>query len=176
MRGPFLQEGRDAFLGIAAEGILDHDVGCLRIGCWFVQSLELVECPLSQPEDLGTEGQDCIGETMDGCIEPLGGYHAVDQSELEGSVPEMGAAVMSISRAARGGITRTSGIMGVVQKRPILTPGVAKAACSEATARSQDATNWQPAAVASPCTRAITGCSSRRRPSITRLHSSKSSR
>src|SRR5271157_2537255 len=35
----------------------------------------------------------------------------------------MGAAVMSISRAARGGITRTKGIMGVVQKRPILTPG-----------------------------------------------------
>ena len=48
--------------------------------------------------------------------------------------------------------------MGVVQKRPILTPGVAKLADSAATTRSQAATSWQPAAVARPCTRAITGC------------------
>ena len=32
---------------------------------------------------------------------------------------------------------------------------------SAATARSQDATSWQPAAVAMPCTSAITGCGTR---------------
>ncbi len=48
--------------------------------------------------------------------------------------------------------------MGVVQKSPIFTPGVAKAASSAAMARSQVATSWQPAAVAMPCTSAITGC------------------
>ena len=48
--------------------------------------------------------------------------------------------------------------MGVVQNRPMRTPGVAKAAWSEAMARSQVATNWHPAAVAIPCTSAITGC------------------
>ena len=42
---------------------------------------------------------------------------------------------------------RDSAIIGVEQKRPILTPGVAKPACSEASARSQLATSWQPAAL-----------------------------
>ena len=47
---------------------------------------------------------------------------------------------------------------GVEQNRPMSTPGVAKRADSPAIARSQVATSWQPAAVATPCTRAITGC------------------
>ena len=37
------------------------------------------------------------------------------------------------------------------------TPGVAKRAPSSAMARSQLATSWHPAAVATPCTCAITG-------------------
>ena len=40
----------------------------------------------------------------------------------------------------------------------MFTPGVAKRASSDATARSHAATSWQPAAVATPCTLAITGC------------------
>ena len=40
----------------------------------------------------------------------------------------------------------------------MLTPGVAKRASSDAIARSHAATSWQPAAVATPCTLAITGC------------------
>ncbi len=36
-------------------------------------------------------------------------------------------------------------------------PDVAKVAVLEATARSQAATSWQPAAVATACTLAITG-------------------
>ncbi len=43
---------------------------------------------------------------------------------------------------------RVSATIGVEQNSPISTPGVAKPAASEATARSQLATNWQPAAVA----------------------------
>lgn len=46
---------------------------------------------------------------------------------------------------------------GVEQNRPILTPGVAKLDFSVATAMSQLATSWQPAAVATPFTMAITG-------------------
>ena len=56
---------------------------------------------------------------------------------------------------------RVSATIGVEQNRPIFTPGVAKRAVSAATARSQLATSWQPAAVATPCTRAITGLGSR---------------
>ncbi len=65
--------------------------------------------------------------------------------------------------------------MGVEQKRPILTPGVAKLASSEATARSQVATSWQPAAVATPCTAAITGWGMRWMVSIMRVQTSKTS-
>ena len=49
-------------------------------------------------------------------------------------------------------------------------PLVAKVALSAATARSHCATSWQPAAVAIPCTRAITGTGSLWMDSITRLH------
>ena len=59
------------------------------------------------------------------------------------------------------------------RKRPIWTPGVAKAAVSAATARSQVATNWHPAAVASPCTWAMTGLGRRRINSMTRVQSAK---
>lgn len=46
---------------------------------------------------------------------------------------------------------------GVEQKRPTLTPGVAKVDFSVTTATSQLATSWQPAAVATPFTMAMTG-------------------
>lgn len=46
---------------------------------------------------------------------------------------------------------------GVEQNRPTFTPGVAKVDLSVATAMSQLATNWHPAAVAMPFTIAITG-------------------
>ena len=47
--------------------------------------------------------------------------------------------------------------MGVEQNKPIFTPGVANFDESDAKAKSQLATNWQPAAVATPFTSAITG-------------------
>ena len=46
---------------------------------------------------------------------------------------------------------------GVEQNRPTLAPGVAKVDFSVTTAMSQLATSWQPAAVATPFTIAITG-------------------
>ena len=52
---------------------------------------------------------------------------------------------------------RDSATLGVEQNNPRLTPLTAKRARSEATARSHIATSWQPAAVAMPCTLAITG-------------------
>ncbi len=74
---------------------------------------------------------------------------------------EIGSPVSSISSARLRPIARDSGTIGVEQNSPILTPGVAKAAVSAATARSDAATSWQPAAVAIPRTFAITGCGSR---------------
>src|SRR5262245_25099421 len=63
----------------------------------------------------------------------------------------------SISIACLRGTLRDSATIGVEQNNPILTPGVAKLASSAATAKSHEATSWQPAAVAVPCTAAITG-------------------
>ena len=63
----------------------------------------------------------------------------------------------SISIACLRGTLRDSATIGVEQNSPISTPGVAKLAASEATARSQLATSWQPAAVAMPWTAATTG-------------------
>ena len=61
---------------------------------------------------------------------------------------------------------RESATIGVLQKRPMLTPGVANFASCTATARSQLATSWQPAAVAVAWTRAITGLGQRTMDSI----------
>ena len=47
--------------------------------------------------------------------------------------------------------------MGVEQNNPIFTPFTPNRALSAATAMSQVATSWQPAAAASPCTSAMTG-------------------
>ena len=65
--------------------------------------------------------------------------------------------VSSISIACLGATARLSATIGVEQNRPIFTPGVAKRASSAATARSAVATSWHPAAVAMPCTSAMTG-------------------
>ena len=46
-----------------------------------------------------------------------------------------------------GASARLTATAGVEQNRPMFTPGVAKRADSPATARSHDATSWQPAAV-----------------------------
>src|SRR3954469_24629438 len=51
---------------------------------------------------------------------------------------------------------RAIGTIGVWQNQPPLPPGAANPAFQAATARSQVATSWETAAVASPCTRAIT--------------------
>ena len=66
--------------------------------------------------------------------------------------------VSSICIARLRPTARETGTIGVEQNSPILTPGVPNRAPSAATARSHAATSWQPAAVAIPCTFAITGC------------------
>ena len=82
--------------------------------------------------------------------------------------------VVSISKAILRGTLRLSATIGVEQKSPILTPLTPKRVPSAAMAMSQEATSWQPAAVAMPCTSAITGCGSARIASITSAQRAKS--
>src|SRR5438067_2047820 len=89
---------------------------------------------------------------------------------------EIASPVSSISSALRDPTARLSATIGVEQKRPIFTPGVAKRASCAATARSHEATSWQPAAVAVACTCAITGCGMPCSVSISRVQASNRSR
>ena len=82
----------------------------------------------------------------------------------------MKSPVSSISIACLRGTLRASATLGVEQNRPRFTPLTAKRAVLAATARSHIATSWQPAAVAMPCTRAITGTLKDCSVSITRVH------
>jgi hypothetical protein len=70
---------------------------------------------------------------------------------------EIMSPVSSISFACLLERLRDRATIGVEQNRPIFTPGVLKRAVSPAMARSQLATSWHPAAVATPATSAITG-------------------
>src|SRR3954470_11468703 len=70
---------------------------------------------------------------------------------------EIMSPVSNISMACLRETLRDSATIGVEQNSPMFTPGVANCAAEDATARSQLATNWHPAAVAIPCTCAITG-------------------
>ena len=78
--------------------------------------------------------------------------------------------VTSMSKARLGETLRDRATDGVAQNRPTLMPDTAKRADAPATARSQLATSWQPAAVAMPCTRAITGTGKDWMACITREH------
>jgi hypothetical protein len=89
-------------------------------------------------------------------------------------VASIGSPVSSSSSARLRPTARESGTIGVEQNRPILTPGVAKRVPVAASARSHAATSWQPAAVAMPCTLAITGCGRRWIVSIITVQTSKS--
>lgn len=61
---------------------------------------------------------------------------------------EVGRGVMAASVRKHPPTERPRATAGVEQNKPTFTPGVANDARSEATAKSQDATSWQPAAVA----------------------------
>ena len=69
----------------------------------------------------------------------------------------MNSPVKSISNACLRGTLRLKGTLGVEQNRPWSMPLTAIRASVLATARSQVARSWQPAAVASPLTLATTG-------------------
>src|SRR6201985_1460219 len=83
---------------------------------------------------------------------------------------EIVSPVRSISIACLRDTLRDSATIGVEQNSPMFTPGVANRAADDATARSQLATSWQPAAVAMPWTCAITGLGWRTTVCISREH------
>src|SRR5882724_5279642 len=105
---------------------------------------------------------------------PAGGATRFTRPQASAVFASIRSPVKSISRACLRARLRATPTPGVVQKIPLLIPGSANCATSLATARSHMATSWQPAATATPCTRAITGWGRRTSESIISLHCSKS--
>ena len=71
---------------------------------------------------------DGVGEFLDGGVELVRRDDAIDQSPCKSLLGRDGFAGQQHFQGARGGMARTSGTIGVVQNRPILTPGVANVA------------------------------------------------
>ena len=100
----------------------------------------------------GTRAQDALGELVGGRVELGGGTTRFTRPHSSAVAASIMSPVNSISSTRLRPIEREIGTIGVEQNRPMFTPGVAKRAASDATARSHAATSWQPAAVATPPT------------------------
>jgi hypothetical protein len=124
------------------------------------------------PSAIAERGLATIAATSDSTAPSSASIEAtrLTRPRMRASSAEMNSPVTSISNAGFLATLRVSGTLGDEQKRPRFTPLTAKRALSAATARSQAATSWQPAAVAIPCTRAITGTGNRWIVSIMRAH------
>ena len=72
--------------------------------------------------------------------------------------------------ACLAGMLRTKGTLGVAQNKPTSMPLTPNCTPWAATAKSHWATSWHPAAVATPCTRAITGTGKLWIDNIMRVH------
>jgi hypothetical protein len=106
-------------------------------------------------------GQDRAHQAFDFFASRRGGSTTrFTRPRIFASAAVMNSPVTNISMASLGAMLRTSGTLGVAQNRPASMPLTPKRAVLTATARSHCATSWQPAAVARPWTRAITGTGS----------------
>ncbi len=154
-----VEEGRDAFLRVGSERVHAHHLFGVCVGFGLIEiDLRVVvpACPERPPEVLASAMRPASCAFPRAVRPPA---RRVDQAPVGGcgARPPI-SPVSSIWSARLRPTARLEATMGVVQNRPMRTPGVAKAAWSEAMARSQVATSWHPAAVAMPCTSAITGC------------------
>ena len=120
-----------------------------------------VERLLADRERERAQPRDRVDEVANRVVERLRGDDPVDEPQAARSARPRARPVSRSSSACLRPIVRETATPGVVQNSPVRTPEVPKRASSAATARSHVATSWQPAAVAIPCTRAITGCGAR---------------
>ena len=89
-------------------------------------------------------------------LDPAAAGQVVAALDQQGVQSEIRGDSIYVDQALRDTL-RDKATLGVAQNRPRLTPLTANLASEDATAKSHCATSWQPAAVAIPCTLAITG-------------------
>jgi hypothetical protein len=158
VRLALVDEGLHAFQRRLVHHVAGHGLAGVGVGGVDAHFQLPVEQLLAQGDGHARLGHDAADQRFDGSRPGRPRHHAVDQALLaSASSALMKSPVTSISKASLRGRLRLSATLGVLQNRPRLTPLTAKRASRAATARSHMATSWQPAAVAMPCTRAITG-------------------
>jgi hypothetical protein len=101
--------------------------------------------------------RDALKEVLYGGVELLGGHYPVDQPPVE-----RGSRVDYVARKGHLRCPFPADVPGDRHHRGVAEPATSAAGSGETgvltcTARSAVATSWQPAAAASPCTRATTG-------------------
>ena len=118
-----------------------------------------VEGALAQRDHGRTPGHDDVGEALRlRRRASAAGTTRLTSPQASAVGASIISPVSSISITRLRPILRATPTAGVEQKTPTFTPGSANFAVSAATARSHIDTSWQPAAVAMPWTRAMTGC------------------
>jgi hypothetical protein len=113
----------------------------------------------------------CVDDARDLGVELRWRDDAIDETPAARVCASMNSPVNSISNARFSTRCATRDARRRAEQ-PVVDAGRRETRLAGATARSQAATTWQPAAVAMPCTRAITGCGSDCIVSITRLQRS----
>ena len=155
----FSRNARDALVRVVDERVLDHHRAREAVRGPLVGALLLVERALAEREHRRARTGDARRRARP--PRPRARRGARPGSRVPSrrrSAASIMSPVNSISSTRLRGIVRLIGTIGVEQNSPMFTPGVANRASSAAIARSHAATSWQPAAVATPWTLAITGC------------------
>jgi hypothetical protein len=154
-RRALLEEGARAFLGVVGACVHGHDGLGEGVGAVLVEFDLRVVGLLADADGEGLErAMASTRLATSSCASA--GTTRLTRPQSSAVAASIGRPVGSMSSARLRPIARESGTIGVEQNSPFLTPGWANRALSAATARSQAATSWQPAAVAMPWTLAIT--------------------
>ena len=158
-RRALLEERAHAFVGVVDLRVVDHDRARERV------RLALRRCLLARRTRAcrararpGSTRRIRAASASVSASSSAPGTTRLTSPQSNAVAASIMSPVNSISSARLRPIERDTGTIGVEQNRPMFTPGVANRASSDAIARSHAATSWQPAAVATPCTFAMTGC------------------
>ena len=130
---PSVASGSNAFDVITALVIL--------VGARLIEIDLRVECRFTDADDVTARCGDLARERERFVVESSGATTRLISPHASAVGASIGSPVSSISIARLRPIARVSATIGVLQKSPMRTPGVANVASVDATARSQAATS-----------------------------------
>jgi len=172
VRRPLADEGADSFFGLRREHVGGHDFARVAVGSASGISSwrRMLPCRSSRCAQAWTRSG---AQAPWSPSQRIRRHDAIERPNAHRSSAETISPVSSIFIAClRPTLARERDHRRRTEQAEF-TPGVANRASVEATARSQLATSWHPAAVAMPCTSAITGLGCRTMVCMSREHCAK---